>query len=130
MMKTLATVLVALSLTGCASIAGIIPSFWDDNQSAMIVSVRLSVENIDCERLQHSQALHISQQLRWFQLYSESKGSRQQDVLRIIDPIAKTTEDWVKRAETNQPSTAYCETKKKIMQTQTKRAAEAVLGRF
>ena len=130
MMKKLATVLVALSLTGCASIAEMIPSFWDDNQSAMIVAVRLSVENIDCEQAQYPQAYQVHQQLRWFQLYSESKGSRQQDVLKIVDPIAKTTSDWLKRAAADEPSKAYCETKKRIMQAQTKRAAEAVLGRF
>lgn len=129
-MKALATVLVAFSLTGCASIVEMIPSFWDDNQSSMMASVRLSAENIDCEQNQYPQAYQLSQQIRWFQLYSESKGSRQKDVLKIMDPISKTVGDWAKRAEAGEPSKAYCESKKKILQAQTKRAAEAVLGRF
>lgn len=129
-MKKLATVLVAFTLTGCASIVEMIPSFWDDNQSAMMATVRLSVENIDCEQNQYPQAFQITQQLRWFQLYSESKGSRQQDVLKIVGPISKTAGDWAKRAESGEPSKGYCKTKKKILQAQTKKAAEAVLGRF
>lgn len=132
-MKKLAILFIALTLSGCAvtdKVIGWVPSFWDDNQSSMMISMRLSVENIDCDKDQYPQAYQINQQLRWFQLYSESKGKLQKDVLRLTDPIAKTTGDWLKRAETDKPSKAYCESKKKIMQAQTKRAAEAVLGRF
>jgi type IV pilus biogenesis protein CpaD/CtpE len=129
-MKRLILIFAALTLSGCASITGLIPSFWDDNQSARIVDVRQKIDAVNCSQNQLAQAQAIQQDLRWFELYSESKGSRQQDVLRLIAPMQETTADWVKRAQDNQASVGYCEIKKKIMQTQAKTAAKAVLGRF
>jgi hypothetical protein len=130
-MKRLITLLVlSLTLSGCSTITGLIPSFWDDNQSARIVDVRQKIDTVNCSQNQLAQAQAIQQDLRWFELYSESKGSRQRDVLRLIAPMQETTTDWVKRAQDNQASVGYCEIKKKIMQTQAKTAAKAVLGRF
>ncbi len=68
--------------------------------------------------------------LRWFELYSESKGWRQADVLRIIKPMQETVEDWYRRSLDAQGTKGYCEIKKKILQQQSERAAQAVLGRF
>lgn len=109
---------------------GMIPSFWDDNQSASIINVRLAVDAIDCSKPQLPQAENLASQLRWFELYSESKGARQRDVLRLVEPMQETTADWVKRSRDAQGSTAYCEIKKKLLQSQAKTAASAVLGRF
>ncbi len=130
-MKRLITLLfVTLALTGCASITSLIPSFWDPNQSARITDVRLRVDQINCELSQLPQALQIQSDLRWFELYSESKGSRQQDVIRIIQPMQESVTDWVKRSTEGQGSKTYCEIKKKLLQTQAKSAAAAIQGSF
>jgi len=129
-MKTLVVVALAISISGCASVKSLIPSFWDDNQSARIVDVRQNVEQLDCNQDQLDQINKIRNDLQWFELYSESKGWRQADVLRVISPMQETVEDMYKRAQTQQGSRVYCELKKRVMQEQAKKAAEAVLGRF
>ncbi len=125
-MKYLATTMIVIMLTGCVSI----PSFWDDNQSSAIVSVRLAVENIDCAELHAPQVKMVQQQLRWFELYSESKGSRQQDVLHLIQPMQDTVDDFYSRSVTNPGSKTYCELKKETMIEQAGIVARAILGRF
>jgi hypothetical protein len=129
-MRRLLAIITLISLTGCASISGLIPSFWDDNQSAKIVDVRLKTDMINCEQAQLPQAQQLQADLRWFELYSESKGGRQQDVQRIIAPMQESVTDWVKRSTEGQGSKGYCEIKKKLLQTQAKSAASAILGRF
>jgi hypothetical protein len=130
-MKRLITLLVlSLTLSGCASVMSLIPSFWDPNQSARITDVRLRVEQINCDQPQLPQALQVQTDLRWFELYSDSKGARQQDVIRIIAPMQESVADWVKRSADGQGSKGYCEIKKKLLQTQAKSAASAILGRF
>ena len=120
----------AVMLSGCSTIISYIPSFWDDNQSARIITVRLSIDQIDCSRDQLPQALSIQSDLRWFELYSESKGSRQSDVVRLIEPMQESVGDWVKRSKDGQGSQGYCEIKKRLLQSQSKSAASAILGRF
>jgi uncharacterized protein YceK len=129
-MRKLVILAVAVMLSGCASIQSLIPSFSDPNQSARIVDVRYHVERLNCAQPHLPQALLIEQDVLWFQLYSESKGHRQQDVLKLIAPLQLTVTDFVKRSQEQQGTEAYCGIKKKIMQTQSRRAAEAVLGRF
>ncbi len=128
-MKVIALIL-AVTLSGCASVKSMIPSFWDDNQSAKIVDVRYSVEVLDCSKPHLPQAEKIEMDILWFQLYGESKGWRQQDVLKLVKPLQDTVTDFVKRSKSGEGTEGYCNIKKKIMQTQAKRAAEAVLGRF
>lgn len=129
-MKALASLIVVLMLSGCASVKNSIPSFWDDNQSAKAVDIRFAVETLDCTKPHLPQAEKIEMEILWFQLYSESKGWRQQDVLKLVKPLQDTVTDFVKRSKAGEGTETYCNIKKKIMQTQSKRAAEAVLGRF
>jgi hypothetical protein len=119
-----------LLLSSCASITSLIPSFWDPNQSARITDVRFKADSINCDQSQLPQAQALQADLRWFELYSESKGSRQQDVIRIIAPMQESVADWVKRSTDGQGSKTYCEIKKKLLQTQAKSAAQAIQGRF
>lgn len=107
-----------------------IPSFWDDNQSARIVDVRLHVDRLDCSQPQLVQIAVIRDDLRWFELYSHSKGQLQKDVLRLIQPMQQTVEDMYTRNTGGTASNAYCELKKQIMQQQAERIASAVLGRW
>lgn len=129
-MKRLLLIGCVVMLTGCSTIQGWIPSFWDDNQSAKITDVRLTVDRIDCNRDQLAQARQLRDQLRWFELYSQSKGGLQRDVLALVKPIQDTTEDWYKRSVDGQGSVGYCTIKKKILEQQTARAAKGILGRW
>jgi len=129
-MKKIITLLaLTVILSGCATITNMIPSFWDANQSARIVDVRVKIDAVNCEQAQLPQAAAIQNDLRWFELYSESKG-RQTDVLKVIAPMQESVADWVKRSTEGQGSKGYCEIKKKLLQTQAKSAASAILGRF
>lgn len=133
MKRLIAIFTVTLALSGCAvmdSVVGMVPSFWDDNQSSKITDVRLLIKHIQCDQPQAAQAQQIDRELAWFELYSQSKGQRQADVLRIIKPMQETVGDWRKRAAGAEPSKAYCEAKKKILDTQSARAASSILGRF
>ena len=127
-MKTLAIIgAAALTLTGCATVQNWVPSFWDDNQSRIIVDARLYIEQIDCDQPQTAQILRVDQELRRFQVYSQAKGTLQKDVLRVIDPMKTSTEEWVKRGE---GSKTYCEIKKKLLTQQADRASSVILGRW
>jgi hypothetical protein len=129
-MKRILLIASVVLLSGCSTIVGMIPSFWDDNQSAKIIDVRSSIDSINCKEPQLAQALQVQAQLRWFELYSESKGRRQQDVIKIITPMQESVTDWVKRSQDSQSTVSYCEIKKKLLTSQAKTAASAVLGRF
>lgn len=126
MKKLVIIAALALGLQGCA----MIPSFWDDNQSAKIVDVRQSVEQLDCTQPHAAQVKAIKNNIEWFELYSESKGARQKDVLALVAPMKETVDDFYKRSTEKEGSKAYCEAKKRVMKTQANTAAEAVLGRF
>ena len=129
-MKKFLLALSFVSLTGCSTIVGFIPSFWDDNQSAKITDVRQKVENIDCKVPQLAQATDILINIQWFELYSKSKGTRQIDVLRIVAPMKETVTDWANRSAVKEGSEAYCNLKKRTLKLQAERAATAILGRY
>jgi hypothetical protein len=129
-MKRIILIASVVLLSGCSTIQGWIPSFWDPNQSAKITDVRLTVDRIDCDKPQLPQAVQLRDQLRWFELYSTSKGALQKDVIKLIAPIQTTTEDWYKRSLDGQGSVGYCNIKKKILEQQTARAAKGILGRW
>lgn len=134
MNKIFAAITISLALTGCSVLqkgVELIPSFWDDNQSAKIIDIRQNISQISCEPgTQLSDAHHLLTEIEWFKLYSESKGSRQKDVLRIIAPMEETVQDWFKRSQTREGSKSYCELKKRTLKLQASRAAESILGRF
>ena len=129
-MKKILAIAMITTLTGCASMHKYIPSFWDDNQSARIIDVRQKIHNIDCSKEQAPQATAIVQDIQWFRLYSESKGSLQQDVIKLVEPMEQTAQDWAKRSATQEGSRTYCEIKKKVLVGQIDRAAGSVLGRW
>jgi hypothetical protein len=129
MKKFLALAVLTIGLQGCA-MHSIIPSFWDDNQSARIIDVRQSIDQLDCTQPQAEQVKKIKDNVDWFDLYSESKGKMQNDVRKLVAPMKETVDDFYKRSTEKEGSKAYCEAKKKIMKTQAAKAAEGVLGRW
>ena len=126
-MRILTSLILVLALGGCANIQSWIPSFWDDNQSHYIVNARLSAEHINCDQAQLPQVIALQTDLRRFELYSDSKGFLQKDVMRVVAPIKKSVDEWVQRGE---GSKSYCTIKKQLLVDQTTRAAAVVLGRF
>jgi hypothetical protein len=128
-MRSILAALTLLSLTACNSIdvSTVVPSFWDDNQSRSIINSYQLATNFDCAQPQAAQAQRIVLELQWFQLYSESKGMLQKDVIKLIQPMQTTAKEW---ADRENPSEGYCKLKKTIMTTQAKTASSAVLGRF
>lgn len=129
-MKQLVALSLVVLLTGCASVKNWVPSFSDPNQSARIIDVRQSVAQLDCKQTHAPQVKKIKDNLDWFQLYSDSKGWRQNDVLKLVKPMQETVDDFYKRSNEKQGSETYCEIKKKVMTTQAEKAASAILGRF
>ena len=129
-MKFFFTLAISVMLTGCANMQAWIPSFWDDNQSARIVDVRLGIDRLNCAGDQLAQITRIRDDLRWFELYSTSKGPLQQDVIKLIAPMQLTVEDMYTRTAKAPTSVTYCELKRTIMQQQAQRAAAGILGRW
>jgi hypothetical protein len=129
-MKNLIAALAFFMLSGCSTVVGWIPSFNDVNQSAKITDVRQAVDSLDCAKPQNVQAKRIVDELRWFELYSESAGIRNQDVIRIIKPMQETAGDFLKMVADKDGSRVYCDLKKRAMQEQAARAAKVILGRF
>lgn len=121
------TVVLAALLTGCSTITSWIPSFWDPNQSAYIIDARLHAEQISCDQPQLPQVLRVQEDLQRFQLYSASKGSLQQDVIRVVAPIKIQVDEWVQRGE---GSRGYCSVKRRLLIQETQRASEVILGRY
>lgn len=120
--------LTAVLLTGCNAT---LPSFWDDNQSAAIINVRQTINELDCDTNYVLQVYVIKKQIEWFDLYSESKGSRQQDVRDLIAPMMETVENFYIRSISEKPGgTFYCNSKKEILQEQSSTAAKAIMRRF
>jgi hypothetical protein len=126
-MRVIVIALVVM-LTGCANLQSWVPSFWDDNQSARIIDVRLDIERVDCANALPGVS-RVRDDLAWFALYSESKGSLNRDMIVLITPMQDTVEEWYKRSQQGASST-YCELKKGVMRQQAQRAAGAVLGRW
>jgi hypothetical protein len=129
-MKRTFLILLVVLLTGCSTVKGWVPSFWDDNQSRSIIDVRQSVDRLDCNQPHLPQVLKIHDDVRWFELYSDSKGWQQADVLRLTEPMRASIADFVRRSQDQQGSVGYCEIKKRLLAKQAETAARAVLGRF
>ena len=133
LLKYLLLIIIAaalVALTGCSSVQKMVPSFWDDNQSKVIIDVRQKVEQIDCKADQLPQVTKVRKKIRWFELYSESKGIRQHDVLAIVEPMAETVDAWIEHEHVKPNNEIFCTLKKEILQEQASMAATAILGRF
>lgn len=130
-MKTLSLLILAVTLSGCATVVSWIPSFWDANQSRKIVDIAVSAERIDCSQPQLPQAQALVDDLQWFIVYSQSRGPRHRDVIRLVEPMQETAEDWRLRAGSERgASVGYCEIKRELLIEQSTRAARAVQARF
>ena len=132
-MKRLLVIGMVALLQGCATfsfqnIKDQIPSFWDDNQSRSVIDIRQSVEKLNCKEPHAPQVKVIKDNIQWFVLYSESKGTK--DVITLVKPMESTVDDFYKRSLEKQGTEIYCDIKKKILITQSSTVAKTVIGRF
>ncbi len=131
MKKLLVVALLTVSLSACSGLSSVIPSFWDDNQSARMVDIHTTATNLDCTKPHLPQASRLKLDMQWFVMYSEAKGWLQRDVLKLVEPMKKTIDDFYKRSSgEKQGSVAYCNIKKKILIKQSRDSAKSVLGRY
>jgi hypothetical protein len=125
-MKKLFVVCAVVVLTGCASVLEMIPSRWDVNQAKVTTDLRQSTHSFDCKGDQLAQLKVIAQQVEWFDLYAESKGTK--DVAKLTATMKVTVTEFQNRP---QPVSAiYCDLKKKLMSQQADIIAKTVQGRF
>jgi len=101
-----------------------IPSFWDDNESYSVAQIRHSVEQIDCDTTYSNQVNNLISDIRFLQLYSESKGS--DDILEMVDPMMETAKGLANKEENK----VFCSIKKKTLQKQSALIADATMERF
>jgi hypothetical protein len=127
-MKKLFLILAVVGLSGCASIMDKIPSRWDANQARVVTDLRQSAVNFDCKGDQRAQLAAITKQVQWFELYSESKGTK--DVAKIGNTVKVTVKEFDDRLDKGPVSPIYCDLKKKLFVQQTDIMARAVQGRF
>jgi hypothetical protein len=132
-MKRLVLIGLVALLQGCATfsfqnIKDQIPSFWDDNQSRSVIDIRQSVEKLNCKEPHAAQVKIFKDNIQWFILYSDSKGTK--DVLTLVKPMESTVDDFYKRSLEKQGTEIYCDIKKKILITQSSTVAKTVIGRF
>lgn len=127
-MKRLVTVLMLVSLTGCASIMEKIPSRWDVNQAKSITDIQQQAIRFDCKGDQVAQINALDKDVEWFVIYSKTKPTR--DITKLTDTLQKTVAEYKDRASKGPVSPLYCDLKKKIIIQQTEILAGSVQGRF
>ena len=122
----LASLLLVLTLSGCASVMDMIPSRWDVNQAKVTTDLRQATHNFDCKADQRAQLKIIAEHAQWFELYSESKGTK--DVAQLGKTLQATVKEFQDRAQPVSP--IYCDIKRKLMIQQADIIAKTTQGRF
>lgn len=119
-MKTLFLASSFLILTGCS----MIPSMWDDNESLLVAKVRHSVDYLDCNSNYLPQAKQVQSDIRFLELYSSSKGSK--DLLSMVSKMKLTADGLVNSSENK----VFCTIKKKQLVNQSAVIADSAMERF
>lgn len=120
MNKTITVLFFGLLISGCS----MIPSFWDDNESYLVASVRHKVDSINCNASYMYQAHDLLSEVRFLELYSESKGS--DDLMSMVLPMKETITGLTSKEE----NAIFCSLKKKQLEKQSALIADAVMRRF
>ena len=127
-MKKLATLLLIISLTGCASIMEYIPSSWDANQAKSITDIQQQVRRFDCKGDQARQLNILATDVEWFDIYAKTKPTR--DITKLTVTLNDTVKEYKDRLDKGPVSPLYCDLKIKIIRQQTDIIAKSVQGRF
>lgn len=126
MFKKTYLLLTVLALSGCSDLR--IPSRWDYNQSMSITSIQQFTRHLDCAAPLVGQVTVLQNQIEWFQIYSETKGTK--DVQELMSTLSETTNELAARASKGDVSAVYCNMKKKILIEQANIVGEAIQWRF
>ena len=110
----------ALLIGGCS----MIPSFWDDNEAYGVAKVRHSVDAIECSGNYVPQVNTLVSDIRFLELYSESKGS--EDLGEMVSPMMETARGLQKMTVNE----TFCKLKKKQLTEQSALIADAAMERF
>lgn len=122
-MKKLTVVLCAVMLSGCEILS---TSFYDDNESMAITNITARVQFLDCESKTLKKRLNnLDYHIEWLKQYTSAKGSK--DIYDLAVIMDGTLEGMLKQENM---SPAYCRIKVRNLDTQSKMAAEAIMGRF
>lgn len=119
--------LVIFVLAGCSAL-GPWPSRWDVNQAKITTDIRQTVHSFDCKGDQVAQLKELSKQVEWFDLYAESKGTK--DVAKLTATMKDTIKEFQERASKGAVSPLYCNLKVKIMSSQADMIAHTTQARF
>ena len=111
----------AITLGGCSTI---IPSFWDDNEAYGVAKVRHSVDAINCSGNYMPQVNTLVSDIRFLELYSESKGS--DDLSEMVSPMMETAKGLQKMSVNE----TFCKLKKGQLTEQSALIADAAMERF
>ena len=96
----------------------------------------MDCQNRDIDMLIEDYAVSQQQLLKLITIYSEDKGDT--DTLKLLAPLRKTVDEFVKHAKSindqnykveDKPLQAYCEIKKQILDSQVKIIAKELQGR-
>ena len=123
----LASLLLVLTLTGCSAL-GPWPSKWDVNQAKVTTDLRQTAANFDCKGNLTEQLTVLNLQLQWFDLYAESKNTK--DVAKLTDTMKATAKEFAERSNKGPVSPIYCDIKRKLIIQQADIIAKTVQGRF
>ena len=111
---------ILLLISGCS----MIPSFWDDNESWSVAKIRHSVDTLNCSGNYMPQVNVLVSDIRFLQLYSESKGSN--DLGEMVSPMMDTAMGLQKMTVNE----TFCKLKKKQLVKQSAIIADATMERF
>lgn len=128
-MKQLITIaMIAVALTGCASIMEIVPSRWDANQAKVITDIQQRARHLDCKSELAPQVNQLVKDVEWFDIYAKTKPTR--DIAKLTGVMTNTVNELQDRVAKGPVSPLYCDLKKKIIQQQADILAKSVQGRF
>ena len=127
-MKKILIALTLVALAGCSTIGEYIPSRWDVNQAKVTTDLRQTTKNFNCAGDIKTQLITIHNQIEWFDLYAESKGTK--DVAKLTATIKGTVKEFQDRVDKGPVSPLYCKIKQGIMSDQASIIARTVQGRF
>jgi len=113
-----------LLVSGIISGCSMIPSFWDDNEAYGVAKVRHSVDAINCSGNYLPQVNALVSDIRFLQLYTESKGS--DDLGEMVEPMMETAKGLANKDE----NVVFCNIKKKLLVEQSATIADATMERF
>lgn len=131
-MKTIAVLLISLSLAGCAAfekVKDMLPSSWDANEAAAVTDIRYLINKVDCTNAKTAleTTTKIEERKEWLWIYADTRKSK--DVLQLIRPFNETSLGLHNKAKDGEMSKGFCLAKVTLMSKQADAIAKALQSR-